>query len=438
MFGAVCLLLTAAQPSPYRPTPPRLPPQAVDPSQSQTRSPLAPQAPQILYLNFDGAMLTPGAGCSNASINCSFILGAGPVNYPAFGGSMDTKQQVIDLVKTYYAPFNVQIVLTRPAAAPYAMAMVGGGPETIGGSRGIAGVGPLDCGNMNPNDISFTFSNVFGNDPHNIAVTIAQESAHAFGLGHTNDRTDIMYPSVSGVESAFQNRQNRIYDLPGSGSSDCGGTGYQNSYQLMLTNVGSGVPDTTPPQIGFNSPEDGATLPSAFTVDFNASDNVVVAQVTLLANSQQVAMATRYPWRLIVPAGAIAPGPTKLKGVAQDAAGNTAETAEISVTVKAIGQTPGDLGTACMADMECNGSGFCANDSGHRYCSRLCTPTIICPSGFDCISDAQFSQHCAPSPKDEGCSALPSGARRSNRAVPLALLALAGLAFVVSRRRGRR
>jgi MYXO-CTERM domain-containing protein len=197
-------------------------------------------APIVLFVNFDGATLTGGTQCSNSAQGqgCSFIVAQASVNYPAFAGTATQKQQILTLVTQYFAPFNVQIVTTRPTAGAYEMSMVGGSPQVIGLGAGAAGVAPLDCGNTNAYDISFAFSDVTQNNPHDVATTIAQEAAHGFGLGHVNNNTDIMYPALSPTSDSFHNQTFPIYDIGGGPSSDCTGTGQQNDVTLLNANVG--------------------------------------------------------------------------------------------------------------------------------------------------------------------------------------------------------
>jgi uncharacterized membrane protein YgcG len=196
-------------------------------------------APIVLFVNFDGGQLTGGQQCNNSSQRCSFIVSQTAVNFPAFAGTAAQKQQIITLVTQYFAPFNVQIVTTAPTAGAYEMSMVGGTPQAIGLGAGAAGVAPLDCGNTNAYDISFAFSDVTQNNPHDVATTIAQEAAHAFGLGHVNNNTDIMYPALSPNSDSFHNQSFAIYDIGGGPSSDCTGTGQQNDVTLLNANVGA-------------------------------------------------------------------------------------------------------------------------------------------------------------------------------------------------------
>jgi hypothetical protein len=295
--------------------------------------------PHLLFLNFDGAMLHGSPFCSNAADNCSFIIqNPGTVNYRPFAGAPLARQQVLALVTQYFAPFNVQIVTTRPTGMAYEMCMVGGRPEDIGLPGSAAGAGPLDCGNDRPSDVSFAFSDAMNNDPHQVAVTIAQESAHAMGLGHVADPTDIMYPSVSGQESAFHDRVMRIDDAGGT-SSDCTGSGMQNDVQLLTRNVGTTCTDTssgdhTPPRVAITQPRDGERVAAAFSVAIDASDDSgTVTAVGLFIDDAEVAAAATAPFRFDLPAGSVLPGPRRLVARGRDAAGNLTASAPVSIVV---------------------------------------------------------------------------------------------------------
>src|SRR5262249_47014322 len=132
--------------------------------------------------------------------------------------------------------------------------------------------------------------------------------------------------------------------------SDCTGTGMQNSYQFLIQNVGQNPnqgPDTVPPEISFITPHDGDTVASGFHIEFNATDDRSLASVTLYMDNGQIGGAGNPPYAFDVPPGLIPAGVHKIKGLAKDAAGNQTFSSEISVTVKKLGDTPGDLGSAC-------------------------------------------------------------------------------------------
>jgi hypothetical protein len=440
---ALALTVSAAT-TPFLPPPIPIPPEV---AASFVRGPLDGGPAKILYVNFDGAPLH-GGDCSDSASGCSFIIkdqSGRPitVNFPPFGGTAAAKQNILNLVKQYYAPFNVDVVTTRPAAEPYSMIMVGPGAAVIPSiPAGAAGVAPLDCGDQNGSDVSFAFTDVV-NASTDIAVTVAQESAHGYGLGHTNNPQDIMYPVVSHMEMAFLDATMMIPD--GSG---CEGN-VQNSHQLLAQNVGLRPqgPDTTPPDIGFIAPVDGAEVPSGFHIEFAASDDRGVTHVDVLLDGNELGGTDHMPWSFDVPGGLVPAGMHRLKGVAKDAAGNQKQSAEISVKVKALGDSPGDLGSACTVDADCPG-GLCAFDSGasRHFCTRLCDPAAMpsaCPIGFACV-DAGGPKVCAANSgggsKGGGCS-VGALAGRDRAGSPLLASLLVGLGVfaivLVRRRRGR-
>jgi hypothetical protein len=196
--------------------------------------------PTVLFLSMEGERLFGNNDCDNARTNCTHIVSSGlgsgaSVLFPAYAGSAAEREQTIRLVREYYAPFNVLVVTTRPTAGAYMMTVVGGRATDVGIDQStVAGVAPLDCGNRNDYDISFAFSAGIGNDPHAVAITIAQESAHALGLGHVQDERSLMYPYLSALQSAFQDRSMTVVN----DDSDCSGTGIQNDRSRLIAIVG--------------------------------------------------------------------------------------------------------------------------------------------------------------------------------------------------------
>jgi hypothetical protein len=319
--------------SDFVPLPPdfRPPPRA-----AQTRVTNDCPAPTVLYVNFDGGQLHHNSTCSEAAQNCSYIITtrAQTITYPAFTGSASDRQQIISLVTRWYAPFNVQVVSSRPADQPYAMAMVGGTADIIGYPRGsnIGGLGPLDCGNMSPDDISFAFSEADNNEILAVAATIAQETAHSFGLGHTDDPTDIMYPQTSRMENGFHDRVMRIYDLGGT-SSDCDGTGRQNDVQRLNQNVGPACGDFAPPDVAITAPQTGATVWPGSAVSITASDaSGTVAGVGLFLDGNLLASRAVPPFDFSL-GDDVPEGQHTLTARAVDGAGNQAESPPVQVTI---------------------------------------------------------------------------------------------------------
>src|SRR5262249_49095397 len=144
MLALGVLIAAQAAPAPWFPPPRPLPAAAQRAPRTYT-----PSGPQVLFVNFDGAVLHYAAGCSDALAGCSFIVGGrGPVNFPPFHATPTQKQQILDLVRSYFEPFNIQIVTARPQTGRYSMNIVGGSPDVIGIGPGVVGIAPLDCGDI--------------------------------------------------------------------------------------------------------------------------------------------------------------------------------------------------------------------------------------------------------------------------------------------------
>jgi hypothetical protein len=232
----------------------------------------------VLYLNFEGegGPIRNSDYCSDARNNCSAINRRDGVQYPAFKVITEwrtTREEFIAeiarLVQEFYTPFNVLVVTARPTdqSIPYTMAMMGGTGDSIGIGNGPAGIAPRDCSNRNQWDVAFVFTDHIQRVAQwylslpmkylarNIATTTVHETAHTFGLRHTSDPEDVMYPknAASGPVS-FKNvamTETNVEFVPQADATkplverlvtpavgSCGGGSTQNSYELLMATVG--------------------------------------------------------------------------------------------------------------------------------------------------------------------------------------------------------
>lgn len=322
--------------------------------------------PHVLYVNFDGAALRGGSSCSNSQQNCSFIVQcAGTSNYPAYSGS--NRQQVLQLLGSWLAPYNVQMVTERPASGNYTMAMVGGSTSAVCYENGeAAGVAPLECQPFTSsgasNHIVFAFSEVVGNDTLGVAATIAQEAAHAWGLEHTNNPNDALYPYLTDRTDGFLDMDMGVVGNGGGNRAQCTGMTTQNSHRMMLAALGPSGPDTAPPTVRFAEPQDGAQVSPTFLVRIEAMDNFGAPRVELIVDEGQpgemraTGMAPPYQWNVTN----FAAGAHTFKAVATDGV-NMQAIAQITVTVVAQGGG-GQGGGAAGSGMA--GSGMAGSGGG--------------------------------------------------------------------------
>ena len=147
-----------------------------------------------LFLNFDGATITKAAGVSSAHTNTSFLCGATIKAFEHAALGADRTAVIADLVQgveQLFAPFDLQVVTARPAAPPYHMVVIGGTPDTCGFPSGYSGMAPLDCTNAVSTDLALVFSDGI-TSAEMLAVVIAHEAGHAFGLPHSSAACDVM------------------------------------------------------------------------------------------------------------------------------------------------------------------------------------------------------------------------------------------------------
>jgi hypothetical protein len=195
---------------------------------------------EVLYLNFsDGTENVIQADNDDSSRNRTIMGSATP--YPAFTwpGVEDesARRNLIDdltrRVQEAFAPFDIVITTTRPAAGPYNMVMIGGDPSVFQMDARVAGVAYMDCDNRQYSNLVFAFPRPLGGSVHGLFSTISQEAGHALGLQHSSDPTDLMYPRVDVSQRSFQDRE-----TPVASPRYCEGA-TQNSHKRLLQLVGA-------------------------------------------------------------------------------------------------------------------------------------------------------------------------------------------------------
>ncbi len=372
---------------------------------------LGPNGHHVLFLNFDGVTLLPDYddAVHNKSSIASGLkksLVVPPFDYANYSNKLTRDQIIGDVtakVKSYWAAYNIDIVTSRPPTGDYVMAAIGGLPDIInqpcqGGCT--AGYAPLDCQRKNnqavynyygDTEVVYAFSAIakyftdkigpypYDDKIHSLAVTIAQEAAHAFGLGHSDNPQDIMYPQSGDTVSGFLSGKY-------ADSGNCNNSvGTQDANALLLQilgkNAGNVNIDQTPPTVAIAAPDDGATVGKTFAVAIDATDNAVVDHVSLSVTGPGNAVNKSLmvaPYATNVTANA--DGEWTITATAFDAAGNKG-VAHATVTVQSGSKL--SFGSPCSASSQCQ-SGLCAKTSKGMVCTQTCGS---CPNGFHCNSD---------------------------------------------------
>lgn len=235
-------------------------------------------SPGVMFVAMDGVTLSPSCGngdTANSALDCSPLVSA-ETSFPAFGGGAAAEFQTL---ASYYEPFDIVMTSQRPPDwLPYTMTVIGGSANQIG-AAGACGIANVACDGLKRNHVSLNFPQ----SCNGMAETAAQETSHNWGLEHTDNPQDLLYPFNNGGVKSFVDQCMPISNATGSGVTQCGyihefycpeGMGEeQNSYAELMGVFGPKTIDTTPPEIVSISPEDGAV--------FSTEESVLVtAQIT--------------------------------------------------------------------------------------------------------------------------------------------------------------
>jgi uncharacterized protein (TIGR03382 family) len=337
----------------------------------------------IIFLNkcVGGCTIFPGNDDSRT--NTSSVV-AGTLGQTAFISEFAYGQaewdEIVDCVTRVYEPYGIVITDQDPGSnVSHFEAIVAGTDDEINTSAG--GIAPASCGVI-INAMTFSFANQGGQGGlSQMCWTVAQETAHAFGLDHEFLCSDPMtYLSDCGFDKTFQDINAPCGEFEARGCY-CGGN-TQNSHQFLLGHFGAG--EVTPPQVQVNRPADGAIVRSNFPFEVGAEDDIEVASVEFIINGAVVAELTSEPWVINAPDGLS--GEVRVEARATDNAGTQSSSAVVTVTVD---DTSVDFGGECSADADC-ASRLCAFDSDNV---GSCTETCIvdaeedsCPDGTACLA----------------------------------------------------
>jgi MYXO-CTERM domain-containing protein len=380
-----------------------------------------------------------------------------------------TWNDVVGCVKNVFAPFNVQIVATRPSSGSYLEILVAGVPQNIGQGSGVGGIAPFRCQSYQANALVFDFANVWQGSVEEICATAAQEIAHTWSLDHSTDASDPMtYYSFQGIKQ-FDNKTQQCGSDCINGQSPlgqacsgspaqqhpcyCTGSETQNSYAEILALFGPGT--ETPPTVAIVNPHDGDNVQPGFPVGATATSPYgAVPKAELRVDGTLVTTLTSQPFAFNAPSS-LAPGNHTVEVTAYDVHGVTGKQ-QISVYIGAPCKKPADcpestqtcvggrcvagpgvqggLGMACTMNTQC-ASGQCATDGTNMYCVVPCM-TGQCPTGFGCELTSGNMGVCWPGVSDGGGGGGGGGCSTDGGGKPLlfVLTSLAGL-LVVRRKR---
>lgn len=326
--------------------------------------------------------------------------------------------ELVACVRETYAPYDIEVVTDEPGSfTKHHEAIVAGDPSDLGLSDDVGGIAVIsgDCSPRN-NVISFSFANSYPPSAvWNLCATIAQESAHSFGLDHVNDCRDPMTYRTGCGQKYFRNEL-----LPCGETSDracrCDGA-TQNSHARLTNTFGEGMLPAGP-DVELLLPAPEAVVEPGFSIYADASDPRGVARVELIINNWQYDEQNGNgdnPYVFLAPAGLPdgyqnirirafndlgVLGQTEARVLLGDPCESDGECNDGQSCDNGGCMWPeptGELGDSCERDIDCT-TYLCPSDGEARLCSEACFIGVndTCPDGFECLSTGSSSGVCWP------------------------------------------
>jgi MYXO-CTERM domain-containing protein len=383
---------------------------------------------------------------------------------------------MMQCLREVYSPFDVEVTDVKPPpGVSHHVAIAAGVPTEIGRGNDILGIAPLagDCGPQD-NVISFSFANAHRfNDPqrvYSLCWTVAQESAHAFGLDHSYSYQDgrsacndpMTYRTDCGGQRFFRNEPANCGEYEPR-TCQCGGT--QNTHIKLVNVFGPGESIIENPTVSVVVPQNGQALAGA--VGVQAGSRRGIQRVELLLNGYKWGEVKGAafggngqpnPSTYTIPVPSNVPA-SKIDLVvrAYDDLGNYTDSPTISTykgspqgcsdaSVCAPGQkceegkcfwepAVGEIGDACTFQQYCL-SGNCQGVGEDKICTQQCIVGSVgaCPEGLECLDQGGGRGFCYFSEDSGGCCSVgDEGSSWLQGALSLGVLGL--LAFRPRRRR---
>jgi MYXO-CTERM domain-containing protein len=225
-----------------------------------------PAVSRIIYLNRCIGGCNIASGPNNAISNSWPTTPPGGAVLSEFQHGEQVWQDVMNCVRETYAPYNVTITDVDPGGVPHHEAIVAGTNVENGDDMMVLGrAAGVGCNPVN-NVMSMNYANSHPPDGQYICETVAQESAHTWGLDHAYHCSDPMtyLPNCGGSgRKFFRNKNFPCGEFSERECGYCGGP-TQNSHLRLFGMFGMGQPIPIP-TVSISMPA-GTTAGPAFPI----------------------------------------------------------------------------------------------------------------------------------------------------------------------------
>ncbi len=392
---------------------------------------------KILFVNrcVGGCSITPG---TNDSRNNTSSIPSSPGVVSEFSGGDAIWNEAMDCIREVYAPYDVQVVDVDPGNEVFHHeAILAGLPGDVGLSNSIGGIAPSSCSPLN-NVISFSFANAgfHANDPIRMCATVAQESAHAFGLpNHVFNCLDPMTYLEGCGKKLFRNQGYPCGEFSIAPCNCSGAT--QNSHVELLNVFGPGTTEIAGPEVSIVEPAADATVLENFTIFWSATDARLIRKNEVWVNGTKVMEVPGNEYDNQTPGYQTPQMPNMPDGYLDIEIHSfndlNVETVEKVTVLKGqpcankdscdefqtceegrcrYGAAVQELGESCNVTQEC-AEGICSQVTGEKACSVSCNPNVTggCVDGFECLGDVDGQFVCATAADTGGCCSV-AGTKR--------------------------
>jgi MYXO-CTERM domain-containing protein len=388
---------------------------------------------KIIYINqcVGGCTIQPGV--NDARNNTSSIVDSTSV-LSAFD-QPELFDDVVDCIRDVYSPYDVQVVTEDPGPEVFHHeAILAGSPEQIGLGTNIGGIAPAGCAPLN-NVISFSFANGYiGRDVLEMCWTVAQESAHAFGLpNHVFNCLDPMTYIPGCGKKYFRNQSYQCGETEVKPCNCSGAT--QNSHVELRTVFGDGT-QPPPPTVSILLPNADDQVNDGFVIFWDAQDERLVDHSDLFINGSKYSTVAGHDYNsradnYDVMAPTLPDGYIDIEIKAYNGLGSEAVS-----SVRVLKGSPCTDASSCFEFQECNAGrceypaatsmlgescdidfqcaeGVCGAVGSSKSCTTTCNPTVgsACADGFECTASDTGGFVCWPKSDSGGCCSV-AGTKR--------------------------